>query len=818
MKHATLLLFFVLLFSAVFAQQGAVPEIGVLSGKVIDNATQEPVPYATITIKSVADSSVITGGITDDKGNFVIDKIKLGEHYAEVSMIGYGNTVIGPYNFSRQAKVMYTIGNVVVSANATDLKEVVVEGIGAAVRYEVDRKVYDASKIKTAEGGNAKDVLEQIPSVTVDDQGNIQLRGSQNVRVLVNGRPSSFSLQTLLEQTPQKSIQDVEIITNPSAKYDAEGEAGIINIVMKTNSIEGFTGGFNGNYGTENKFNLGASGGLKTKKWNLTANYNINRFEDDFFRDNLKIANGSVLEQITDEDREFVRNSHAAKIGVDHYFDDKNTLFLSGSLTPGSGSNSSNNVNDNVFTRVINPVSGATLLAPANYDYTRKATGNNDRTGYEVTAGFQHDFKGNPRHNLLLDLSHNVGNVKQFNGYNSIFDALSYTDSDLNDDESTTTVLSTDYTNPFDGKQKLELGYKSTLEDKDQIFDVRFNDMVNSKAGGVLDFDQNVHAGYFTYEKTVGKWALKGGLRGEYTDVKSIATGGSIAKYEDDYFKLFPSASARFNFSETSSFGGNYSRRITRPRSRQLTPFADRTDPNNSFVGNNTLRPETTDSYEVNYNKNWNAVSWEAAIFRRNTNDHIRFSREAGNDGRSTITFKNIATMKATGAETSFNIRPANWVSFNISGNYNYMAIENDNQDSDIRTLSTSIFSSKFMGNFRFGKGWGSQLSADYQAPFRYYIGHLAGKGGININVNKGGLFKGKGSMYLSARDIFNTNGLRVDFEDDYQVQEMKLDWPSQMAFIGFNYNFGNLKKPGKRKMKRRDENDNDQPSIGLGS
>mgnify|MGYP000621718897 CR=1 FL=1 len=819
MKNCALL--FVLLLFTITTQAQA-PKIGQVQGTVVDAESDQAVSYATVTVKSVADSTVVTGGLTAENGSFTVSEIPMGEVFVEVSFIGYDSQTFGPYEIKPDSP-QHSLGTVTLGQNAAELDAVVVEGIGAAVRYEVDRKVYDASKIKAAEGGTAKDVLEQIPSITVDSQGAIQLRGSQNVRVLVNGRPSSFSLQTLLEQTPQKSIQDIEVITNPSAKYDAEGEAGIINIVLKQNSIEGFTGGFNANYGTEDKYNVGGNLALKTIKWNLTGNLNFNRFDDDFLRDNLRILKSSPgVDQITDENREFYRNGIFAKVGVDHYFDDKNTLFLSGSLNPGNGESNSIGQNTDIITAVGN------LSDPipfGQYDFFRNNDSENDRMGYEVTAGFQHDFNANPRHNLLFDFSYNTGNEEVTNSFTNIYNGLAQTgetinrtffDSDFTDQENSTTLLSADYTNPFDGKRKFEAGYKSTLQSQDQAFDVVFDGSLVSAGSGVLDFQQDVHAGYFTYEQTFGKVGAKGGLRGEYTDVSSVVEGSSNGEYIDDYFQLFPTANLNYNVTEKTNLNLGYSRRINRPNSRQLTPFADRSDPNNAFQGNNTLRPELTNSYELGFNTNFEKSGLSASIYHRDINDHIRYFREAGESGASTITFRNVEGLSIYGAEGNYDISPAKWMNLNFSANYNYGEITEVGSDDDLQNASTSIFSGRFMNNMRFGGGWGGQVSVNYQSPFAYYQGKLDTMWSTNLNVSKGGLFGGKGNAYLRANDLFNTQGLWIDFDNEVQTQELSLDWPSQMAFLGFNYNFGNLKKPGKRKDQRREEQGDNAPGLGF--
>lgn len=804
------------------------PTSGIVSGEVKDANTDQPVAYATVTVKNSGDLSIVTGGLTEENGSFAISEIPLGDYIVEVSFIGYDSKQFGPITIAKES-LRHNLEMVTLGVNAAELDAVVVEGISSAVRYEIDKKIYDADKLRAAEGGTAQDVLEQIPSITVDGNQNLQLRGSSNVRVLINGRPSSFSLETLLQQIPQKNIKEVEIITNPSAKYDAEGEAGIINIVLKENNLEGFTYGFNGQWGTENKWNGGFNAGLKTNKWNFTTSYNYNRFRDNFFRDNFTTLASLPNEvQISDQDRDFVREGNFVRLGIDHYFNKKNTLFLSGSIGPGSGVNDSFTDSDNVFTSLQN---GATSFLPNDfYTFDRSNNTLSDRFGFDFSAAFQHDFSEKRDHNFLLDFNYSDSEDETSNSFltSRIFGETSgqfqddFTDFDNRIDDSRNIQISGDYTNPFDGKQKLELGFRTTLEDREQDFIVSFNDITDQLSSGVFNFDQDIYAAYTTYQNQISeKVGVKGGLRAEYTDVFSVSDGGQNLTYDDEFLSLFPSGSASFKANENTQLSASYSRRISRPRGRQLNPFADRSDPNNQFVGNNALRPEFTNSYEIGINQNiGSAVNLDGAVYHRFVTDHIRFFRTFSEEVNTNIvSFRNIAELSALGVETSLSINPENasWMNLIVSGNYNYQNVTNVGSDDQILNPETTIFSGRIMQNLNFQKGWGGQLSANYQAPFEYFQGNLDARYGINLNINKSGLLNDRASVYVNARDIFNTNNLDLDFQDDFRSQVTSLDWPSQMLFVGFNMNFGELKSPAKRKAQRREERQGDQPVVGGG-
>lgn len=798
------------------------PKIGQLKGNIVDIEEKQPISYATITLKQVADSVLVTGGLSVENGSFLIEEIPFGEFLIEVSFIGYDTKYYGPLSFNRE-KYIHDIGALELGIDSNALEGVIVETDAPAVRYEVDKKVYDASKIKAAEGGTAKDVLEQIPSVTLSSDQSIQLRGSGDVRVLINGRPSNFSMNTILEQIPQKNIKEIEIITNPSAKYDAEGEVGIINIILKNNELQGLTGGINTSWGTENKWNLGGNIAYKINKWNLSTSYNYNRFRDNFFRYNQRqLVSEPDINQIGNDQRNFARAGHFVRLGADYYLDDNNTIFLSGSYNIGDRVSDSELDAQDMFTQLFN---GTENIPADYYTYNRLNDSNEDRDGYNVNASFQHLFNGDQRHNILFDINYSDGNEDEINQYSiaqfiSESNTLSgFNDSDRNIEDSDNFQLSIDYTNPFDSKQKLELGYRSTLENRNESFLVTYNNIPYEPSSGTFDFSQDIHAGYATYEKQVNdKLGIKGGLRAEYTDVSSIAEGGNEATYEDQYLSFFPSASASYKVTDKLQLTASYSRRVSRPRGRRLNPFANRADQNNIFVGNNQLRPQFTDSYELNFNQFWDVVSVDGSLYHRNLTDQIQYVTTFDESlNVNVVTFENLSQQKVYGSELTFDIKPKSikWYSLRLSGSYNYSKVTQNDDNININNSEFTLFNTNIRNDFRFPSGWSGQLAANYQSPFQGYIGDLQAMWGINTSVSKQ-ILDNKGNVFIRANDLFNTFGLNVDIEDEFRTQQVELDWPSQMAFIGFNYNFGNLKQQKRRKMQRREERGDDGPQIGL--
>lgn len=805
-------------------KRGSNAKIGQITGTVIDSQTKEPISYATVSILNNEDKKVVTGGLTQENGKFSIEQIPSGVYLVEISFIGYAPKQLGPYNISTTTSNIYKLKTIEIGIDENEIDAVVVETEGNAVKYEVDKKIYDTSKLKAAEGGTARDILEQIPSITVSSDQTLQLRGSSNVQILINGRPTSADFETIINQIPEKQIKSIEIITNPSAKYDAEGSAGIINILLKENNLEGLTGNVSANWGTDNKWNGNFDVAYKKNKWNLSTGYGYRRFKDDFIRNYSNLQPSiSPNPQLSHSQRDFKRNNHSFKLGADYYLDANNTFFVSGQLRKGKDFDFNNANSKNVYTSLFN---GSSFIPNDLYTYQRFTDSEENGDGYDTSLSYQHTFSGNLKHNLLIDLNtsfydeteENQYNTPQFLNQNGEVLA-GFTDTDTEKSKRNRTTISVDYTNPFQKEKnnQLEIGYRTTIEDKDKNLTVFYNNEPYAPSSGLFNFEQIIHAGYSTYQHQLSeKLNVKGGLRYEFTNVNSQASGAVTSNYKKEYGKLFPSASASYAINDDLQFRTAYSKRIRRPRGRQLDPLAGRTDPNNTFRGNPALEPEYTDSYEIGANKYWDGLDVESAVYHRNITNQFQITRENLGNGKYQAMFLNIGKQNAYGVETALSIRPSSikWFNSRLSANYNYSkVVENSTQlnTTEAKQLSGSLFM-----NFKLPKKIQSQVSMRYQGATNNFTGNTKAMWGLNTNISKR-ILNNKGSVYVRANDIFNTFKLNINFKNDEgDRQDIKINWPSQMTFVGFNYSFGKLKEQKRQKMQRKQERNNDDEGIEL--
>lgn len=830
MKNFVLISFLISLSLSTFSQnypsgrRGSTAKIGQITGTVIDATSKEPIAYATVSILEKESKKIITGGLTQENGKFSIEQIPSGIFMVEISFIGYSEKQLGPYHISTSTSNIYKLKTIEIGLNENEIDAVVVETEGNAVKYEVDKKIYDASKLKAAEGGTARDVLEQIPSITISSDQTLQLRGSSNVQILINGRPSSLDFETIINQIPEKQIKSIEIITNPSAKYDAEGSAGIINILLKENNLEGLTGNVSASWGTENKWNGNFDVAYKKNKWNFSTGYGYNRFKDDFYRDYTNLRTSiSPNPQLSNSKRDFQRNNHSFKLGADYYLDANNTFFISGRLRKGKDNDSNVANSENVYTSLFN---GQEFLPLDLYTYKRFTESQENGDGYQASASYQHTFNGNLKHNLLVDFNQSFYDETEENNYqipqfvnNRDIRTNGFNDLDTATMTRKNTTISVDYTNPFqkESKNQLEVGYRTTISERDRSLNVFYNNTAYTPSSGTFNFEQIVHAGYSTYQHEFSKKInIKGGLRYEYADVDSNADGAVSSRYNKQYGNLFPSASASYKVNDDLQFRTAYSKRIRRPRGRQLNPLAGRTDPNNTFRGNPNLEPEFTNSYEIGANKYWNGVDVETAVYHRAITNQFQITRTNLGNGRYQALFVNIGKQNAYGAESSLNIRPNSlkWFSSRLSANYNYSKVTQNN--TDLNTTEADQFSGSLFVNLRLPKKLQSQISMRYQGPTNNFTGQSKAMWGLNTNISKR-ILKNKGSIYLRANDMFNTFKLDINFRNNEgDRQHIVIDWPSQMAFIGFNYSFGQLKEQKRQKLQRKQERRNEGGGIEL--
>jgi outer membrane receptor for ferrienterochelin and colicin len=618
MKRIILLLAIIFSVTAVKAQfgvGGGSTTVGKVSGTIIDSLTKKPLDYATVAIYRATGNSPINGVVTDEKGNFRIDNVKPGQYKLGVSFIGYPTKMITGI-ITTDSKPDKNAGTIYIAPAANKLKEVVVTGAAAMVENKIDKLVYNAEKDITAAGGNATDVLQKVPLVSLDMNGNVALRGDQNVKVLINGKPSgaaAASVSDLLKTIPADQIKSVEVITSPSAKYDAEGSGGIINIITKTKSTSGVSGS--------------VSGGVGTRQNNGNANFNYNRNR---FSLSANIGGNSTWPQTTHTDVDQVAKSAATATqpAVDVHNVNTNASEmrrhgLMGSVTAGYEFNAFNSLNStiritdgkfdftgngtNTRTDNLNPaLSGA---------YTSSNMNKNKFQGFDWNVDYTHKFH-KTGHELVISGQWSHSTIKT--DYQNLYSAVNPSQKGNNDGKNNEYTAQLDYTLPISNLLKLEAGGKTIQRRINSIYNIYNTDPNGNNAifdtnnSNLYDYTQNVYAGYSVLTFTLPKsYAVLLGGRFENTAITgdpqnpyqttSSASYQVLNPFTANYNTYIPSLTVQKVFG-ANTLKASYSKRIQRPSLQVLNPFINRSQAQSQTVGNPNLSPETSQTYELNYN------------------------------------------------------------------------------------------------------------------------------------------------------------------------------------------------------------------------
>jgi outer membrane receptor protein involved in Fe transport len=789
-----------------FLTYGFAQNSGNIKGNISDSKTGEPIPYVNIIVKE--NDAVVTGGITNENGQFAIEKLALKNYTIEIQFIGY-ETIVKNANLTENPN--YNMGEVKIVESVAQLNEIEVVSERSTMEQKIDRKVINVGKDLIASGTTASEIMNNIPTVSIDPQTKeISMRGNSNVRVLIDGKPSNISTEQLLQQIPSAAIKQIELITNPSAKYNPEGMSGIINIILHKNSQDGFNGSINTGvtFGITPKTNSSVNMNYRTGKVNFYTNYGFNH--------GINANNGYVESERTDQEnrQDFnfrnKNNSHLVKFGMDYYINDKNTLsaYTNQSITNSNG--------DGLTTVRYNDD-----ITNNNTDQFFRSRNTFDNQTYDVV--FKHDFDKKGEN---LELQANYSHTK--NSENTIYNETTYNPvffSDrinLIDGETNYFQFNADYINPLTETSKLELGFESRLQGTKSYFD---DEMSSNTINNNFDFSRNIHAAYVNFGKQWNKWSAQLGVRLEYFDLEanfeineSNPSFSDRQKVTDDIFTAYPSAFINYTMDDKNSFNLNYSRRVDRPSIGQISPIREWTTPLMESRGNPDLVPQFTNSFEVNYTRNTKLGSITSGFFYRIITDEI--SRVVFNDPnnatRNILSYDNFDNNSAYGIETSANLRFTKWWAINASADMYFRTVKGTIQNADTNELENAeadvtVFNTRINNNFTatknlrfqlFGMYRGRNRSLQFDSKEMYRIDF-----GSTYNV-----LKGKGTITARFNDMFETMRFAFDGEIPFR-QHGAFFWESQTVYVGFNYIFGG----GKNKALARKQRDANETSGGGG-
>lgn len=796
----TSLLFFGLI-SATIAQRQTT---GSIKGIVQDAQSKQLIEFATISVHLLKDSSLITGGVTNEKGIFDLSKIPFGAYYLIIDFIGYQSSV---QNVSLSAEAPNSeIPPTLLSLNTATLNTAEVTAESNQMQLGIDRKIFDVEKSTLVDGGNAIDVLRNTPTLSVDMNGNISLRGSQGVSVLINGKPSGLNganREAILKQIPASMIKSIEIITNPSAKYDPEGTTGIINIVLKKNKMQGTSANIAYTIGTMfNKHNVVAGVNYRNDKVNVFANYNFN-YRGSF---NSVVAHRKNI--FSDGSFNFLEEramgnhtnySHFAKVGLDYFINKKNSISFSASVSPGMGEAA-----DSIYYTFLDEAKEVTSYSLRSIDKQDAPLSMNYNLNYTAT------FKS-AQQKLEFDANYTSYNDELVNDYKQE-DLRVPTNTPLlqnNEDFRSNHVLNiqVDYTHPFKNKGKMELGAKGAyrLIDNDFLFKNYDNNQQRYETDLGLSnhflYSEQVYAVYGTYGQKIKKFSFQAGLRLEQA-LTSFYLLTTNEQYSNHYFSFFPSAHIGYELPKTQQLQLSYSRRINRPQINALNPFGNQTDPQNIHLGNPYLKPEYINSVELTYAKYWKKGSFTSSLYYRYTSDVIRRLYYVDAQGTGFIKYTNFNESQFFGVEMVSSIQLLK--PWRINGSLNIFQVQEDG-----RNISQSYEVNSWGGHINIGSSFelplnfGAQFNLVYNIPMAMVYGDIYDMFYSTFAISKRFLDNSL-TITLSIQDPFNVQRFGYDLSDsNYQIQGTHR-WESRVARLSINYDFGKIDMGVKRRMNNR--------------
>lgn len=714
-------------------------------GKVIEETSQQPIAFVTVIVGDNETKNPIDGTTTLDDGTFVLET-KATDFYIEVSFLGFKTKTFGqPPTLGEKID----LGDIILSEDAEQLQEVVVEGEISRTEFKLDKRVFNVGKDLSSTGASALEVLNNVPSVNVNIEGQVSLRGSQGVQMLINGKPSIIASEegNALGTITADMIDRVEVITNPSAKYDAEGTSGIINIVLKKEERKGLNGSISVNTGSPTGHSVGVSLNRRTEKFNLFSQLGVGvrDLPNEVESRNVDLVNNTtILSNGTESRNETYYNF---VLGTDYHINDNNILTLSGNFSmeiedqPSTTNFASLDANDEIVSQ---------------WQRTEVTEARNPKFQYELQ--YKKEFKNDEDHTLLFS---GLGN---FFGKDQSSEFINSTVSGFDNDATQQTrtdfkeavyTFKLDYTNPFTKEWTLETGAQYVLNDVNNDYEV--NDLVNGSfvndpgLTNIFNYDQKVLGLYGTGSFEGKKWGVKGGLRLEQTDLNTfLATTNE--NNDQNYTNFFPSLHTSFKFSGMVSLQAGYSKRIYRPRMWDLNPFFNIRNNFSIRQGNPELQPEFTDSYEVTSIYILGKASLNFGVYHRYTTEVIERVSTFENNV-STFKPDNIGTNKATGIEFNGKYSPAKWLTLN--GDFNYSQFQRDGIfETTVFDFNGDQWSSKLMTKIKFPADFDLEMTGNYRSSYRTVQSEMSDQLYMDLGLRKNFL-KGKAVLNLSVRDLF---------------------------------------------------------------
>ena len=781
---------------------------GEIIGKVVEEASGKVMEYTNISVFRMKDSTLVSGSITDSKGYFKIEKLKPGFYSIKVEFIGFDR-------YTTTAKVnpqtpSVNLGTIKLKASSTKLSEVEVISEKPLVEFTLDKKVINVEKNIITAGGSATDILRTTPSVSVDMDGNVSLRGSTNVTILIDGKPSmltSGDKAAILEQIPASTIESIELITNPSAKYDPEGMAGIINIITKREKRDGTNGLITLNYGTWEKYGASLNLNRRTGKFNLYLNYDYRNNDRNGTRKHYRqLYNNDTLFSIYDiySERKSSSLSHTFKGGLDYNLTPLASISASGTYRMGGHPGGDYN-----FDKIYDYNS---LLIE---NYTRDEVSEEDNNNTDLTLGYKKKFDQKERE-FTADIYYSTSNEDEINYYtqNNILPIYNTPEQKSNNTSHFKNfTFQSDYIHPLAEKTRLDAGIKYMMRTTDDDYsffneDTITNDFLNdTNYSNHFIYTDQVYAAYTTLSKEWKKFSFQVGLRAEQT-FQDGNQKTMNSEYTHDYFSLFPSLHTSYSLPKENKLQISYSRRINRPSIHSMNPFVDASDPLTRRTGNPYLKPEYINSYEVGHIKDWKKLSLTSSVFYKQTLDVISRYRIIDTTGVLTVMPINVAKAESYGLDFIISYSPAKFI--RLSGDFSWFktSITGSNLDTDL-TSDILSYNGKLNASLFLPKNFSFQANFRIEGPS--VMAQAIRKEFYTVDAGLRKDFKNKKiSLSLRFSDIFNTMSFRIETDDESLKSQMEFKRQSQVVYFTLSYRIN-------EGIKQKDKNRNQEMNGGGG-
>ena len=815
-KLASLLILFIAVAMATNAQTAK----GVIQGVLLDAKSKEPIEFASVALIPQGTTAPITGCNTEENGSFIITGVKAGNYTLQFSFVGYLTDTQKVTIATNSSKV--NVGKISLKQDKKLLKEVVVSEQRSQMSFEIDKRVFTIDQSIASTGGSVTDVLTDIPSVEVSNEGSVSLRGSESVTVWINGKASGLTADNqgdILQQMPAESIEKIEVITNPSAKHSPEGTAGIINIVLKRNRKAGHYGSVQA--GADSKGGYNASGNINYSSGKLDAyaslNYRSNKRENGGKTYTEYFDRESYQSQTSDGKRE--HTNLFGRAGFTWHPTVKDDIYVNFSAMMGGGENKNTLIADN----------GSMNSTDITSRRTRITDGENKPRMYNIEGGYTHRFSDT--HFIDFSVNHNIWNMKNETAYDQTvenFQAGTVGDSyqfQKNKMDNRSTEVKLDYENKLSENARIEAGYSGRFSnDESPVF------TYNDKEHSILDenlfnrfiYKQDTHALYGTYSGRINKFGYQVGLRAEYWQTKTRSlnwqqesSGTAPAYTEKDFFSLFPSLFLSYSMNGGHEIQANYTRRLRRPWGGQLNSFSNITDSTNISFGNPGLTPEYSNAYELNYIKNWDKHTLSLSGYYRTTEDVIeRISYNVGNVIYTTS--ENVASSNSAGLEIIGKNRL--WKKFDLTTTVNLFYYKLDG-------FAYTINGQTITGNEDENFSWNARMTGSYMLPWgitlqatgRYDArrivaqGHRKASYSLDLGLRKA--FDQHWSLSVSARDILDSRRWHT-ITGDANFRRDAENWHGGRTINAtLTYSFGNMK--AKKPTKKPSQNMNNYEGYG---